>query len=472
MKKVFLFIVFISTINMSFTINLPFQIPETFKKSFQSENKNSSPTSISINNKKEYYLSDFSFNSFQNYFHSLSKKENDSLKKDLEFTLNFSSIAFYSKNFKKAHKSLEIADNAINRYEERLMTQKLSEELLSLLLNDLIKNYNPLIYERVFVNIYKAIIYLKNGRLDLANVELNRAIERLKYANTVFKKEVSILEQEVDKHTKGKVKLSDKTIPELEKFYTNLDIYKNYKDFQNPFVYYLKGILYYIDRDFQNAQDMFKIAYGLIRGSEKGAKEVNKVWKWAKSKRKGNFVWIFIFNGLTFKKVEKRVDLPLLLFTSKLYYFGFALPDLKERPIGSNSIAVFYKGKMYTPLRLVNVDRLYAWEFKQRLKSLILKELLRTSVKTITQITLKEKLGPLGGFIGGTTQFLTTKADTRQWYYLPKQIEVLALKVKQGEKVTIHINRDKIPFHIKGKHTFIFIHVFPKGEVISEKFEL
>ena len=120
----------------------------------------------------------------------------------------------------------------------------------------------------------------------------------------------------------------------------------------------------------------------------------------------------------------------------------------------------------------MNVDRLYGWEFKRRLRSLVLKELLRTSVKTITQITLKEKLGPIGGLVGGTVQFLTTKADTRQWYYLPKQIEVLALEVKKGKKLTIDINRKKIQFHIKGNHTFIFVHVFPRGEVISEKFEI
>jgi len=458
------------TAGLVFSFNFPVQVPNVFKESVHQ--KQDRVTDKNLLNYKTLYAANYSLQNFNEIFKKFENVNKNNLEKDLHLALNLSSLSFYTKHYTVAYNSLKIADNRINRYEERLVAQKVGEEIISLLLNDLVKNYNPLICERVFVNIYKAFIHLKKGKLDEANVELNRALERLEHAKAIFEKENSLLQDQLNKHTQGKVKLSQKTFTELDKYYTNLDLYKPYKDFENPLVYYLKGILYFIDGDFSNAQDMFKIAYGLIKGNEKGAKEVAKVWKWTKAKPRGTYAWIIVFNGLTFKKVEEKIDLPLFLFTDKAYYFGFALPVLKERPLGSNSITVTYEGKIYKPLEVVNIDRIYAWEFKQRLKTLVFKEILRSSIKTITQIALREKLGSIGGIAGGAFQALSTQADTRQWYYLPKKVQVLALKVKKGKKIKLSVGSKKVEIPILGKHNFIFVHVFPGGEVFTENFKI
>ena len=44
------------------------------------------------------------------------------------------------------------------------------------------------------------------------------------------------------------------------------------------------------------------------------------------------FVWIIFESGSAPIKEEFRIDLPILLFTNRLYYTGIALPRLKPQP--------------------------------------------------------------------------------------------------------------------------------------------
>ena len=251
------------------------------------------------------------------------------------------------------------------------------EEAAALLVNDLIKDYRPPIYERVFVNVFQTLNALSMSDHSTANVELNRAIDRLKYAENIFKKEIEEAQKEAEKEKKGKtINISKKTLEPIEKAYSNLDRFKAYSKFENPFVYYLKGILYYERGEYANAADMFKTAYGLVKDKEPAQKVVAKDWELANSPPDGkHYAWVIYLNGLSFEKVEKRFDIPLFLVTSKVLYTGIALPWLKERPKTSDSLLIQTPQGAYKTYRLVNVDNLIAWEFKQRLPSIVTREI-------------------------------------------------------------------------------------------------
>jgi len=216
-------------------------------------------------------------------------------------------------------------------------------------------------------------------------------------------------------------------------------------------VYYLKGILYLEQGDYNNAADMFKITYGLVKDREAAAKQVAKDWELAQNPNDGkHHLWVIYLNGLSFEKVERRFDIPLFLVTNEVFYTGIALPWLKERPKTSNSLLVqTANGKFVETERLVNVDSLVAWEFKQRLPSIVTREIIRAAVKTLMQYEARKHLGFWGGLTVAIFQAATTRADTRQWYWLPKEIQIARVDFEPNKPVII-----KVPGHKPKKFVF------------------
>ncbi|HIC87261.1 MAG TPA: hypothetical protein EYP03_03405, partial [Aquificae bacterium] len=131
-------------------------------------------------------------------------KLNDKSKKSLDWYENAASICYFAKDLNLSYKIFDYVDKKINLYEQKLLSNKLVENLASILLNDLVRDYTPPIYERVFVNVYMAKESLLKGDLQKYNVNLNRAVERLKYARTIFEKEIKLKDKKDENLSKNK----------------------------------------------------------------------------------------------------------------------------------------------------------------------------------------------------------------------------------------------------------------------------
>jgi len=401
-------------------------------------------------------------------------------KKSLDWYENSASISYFAKDLNLSYKIFSYIDTKINLYEQKLLNEKLIEGFGSILVNDLISDYTPPIYERVFVNVYMAKESLLKGDLQKYNVNLNRAVERLKYARTIFEKEIKLKDKKDENLSKNKknkdykkIKLTKKTLLPIEKEYSSLDAYKPYQNFENPYVYFLKGIYYLYTGENLNAMDMFKTTYGLIKDKEEAVEIISKAWELARDNKKENLLWIVYLNGLSFKKIEKRFDLPVNIGNA-IVVISVALPTLKERGKASNTLYILVENEtgknIYTTKRLVNVDNLVAFEFKKRMKYIIPKEIIRATLKTFLQVEAKKHFGFLGNLIALAYSQATTKADTRQWLWLPKEIQVNVIKLPKNGKVTIYIpNHKKYTLSLKNNKSskIIFVRSFyPKDEVI------
>ena len=407
-------------------------------------------------------------------------KLNAKSKKSLDWYENAASICYFAKDLNLSYKIFDYVDKKINLYEQKLLSDKLVENLASILLNDLVRDYTPPIYERVFVNVYMAKESLLKGDLQKYNINLNRAIERLKYAHTIFEKEMKLenkKDENLSKNKKNKdykkIKFTKKTLLPIEKEYSSLDAYKPYQDFENPYVYFLKGIYYLYTGENQNAMDMFKTTYGLIKNREKATQVVSKAWEFAKNNKKENLLWIIYLNGLSLEKVEKKFDLPVSIGDA-IVVISVALPTLKERGKASDTLYILVENetgkKLYTTKRLVDVDNLIAFEFKKRMEHIIPREIIRAAVKTFLQVEAKKHFGSVGNLIALAYSQATTKADTRQWLWLPKEIQVNVVKLPKDGKVTIYIpNQKKYILNLNNNKSskIIFVRNFyPKNEVI------
>lgn len=394
-------------------------------------------------------------------------------KKSLDWYLNGGSIARYAYDLKTSFKLWDIADERINLYESRLLAQKGAQELGSLLTNDLSLPYTPPIYERVYLNFSQALNDLSLNKTRDAHIELNRALERLKYAEYIFKKEIENSKRQNEQEAKERdFKISDKTLLPIERAYSVLNRYKPYRKFENPIVYYLKGILYYEEGDYNNAADMFKVAYALTRKKEPGAKVVASDWflTQKKGKDRKHHLWVIYLNGLSFEKVEKVFHLPLFIFSDEVIYSGVALPWLKERPKTSKTLYITTGSGTYKTLRLVDMDALVAWEFRKRLPSIVFREILRAAVKTAAQYGAKKLFGGLAQLVVALYQFATTRADTRQWDWLPKEIQIARVDFRPNEPVIIRVpgHRAKVfKFGPSVRDAIIIVRGFkPQDEVL------
>jgi hypothetical protein len=438
-----------------------------------------SPTTISKSReiKKEKLTREY----FEERFNKLCEelKENRNLlspgkktKRSLEWYLDGGSIARYAYHLRTSLNIWDFADTQINIYEQKLLEEKAAQEFASLLINDWVKNYTPPIYERVFLNIFQAFNDLSLQNIDDANIELNRAISRLKHAEKIFKREIERAKKEAEeKQREKRFSLSKKNLEPIEKAYSVLDKFKPYSKFENPLVYYLKGIIYYEWGDYYNAAEMFKIAYGLVKDKEPAAKQVAKDWELTqKPERHKHHLWVIYLNGLSFEKVERRFDIPLFLVTGDVIYTGISLPWLKERPKTSETLYIqTHDGKVLKTQRLVNVNALIAWEFKKRLPALLTREITRAAVKTLTQYEINKHFGTLAGLVFAIYQFVTTKADIRQWYWLPKEIQIVRVEFEPGKPIFIKVSGHKtkrVVFPADVKDAIIIVRGFkPQDEV-------
>ncbi|HIC87596.1 MAG TPA: hypothetical protein EYP03_05270 [Aquificae bacterium] len=219
--------------------------------------------------------------------------------------------------------------------------------------------------------------------------------------------------------------------------------------------------------------DMFKTTYGLIKNREKATQVVSKAWEFAKNNKKENLLWIIYLNGLSLEKVEKKFDLPVSIGDA-IVVISVALPTLKERGKASDTLYILVENetgkKLYTTKRLVDVDNLIAFEFKKRMEHIIPREIIRAAVKTFLQVEAKKYFGSVGNLIALAYSQATTKADTRQWLWLPKEIQVNVVKLPKDGMVTIYIpNQKKYILNLNNNKSskIIFVRNFyPKNEVI------
>ena len=386
----------------------------------------------------------------EQYFKNLServKRENPK-DKGLDWYLNAGSVLRYAYDIRGSFKVWDKADSYINLYEAQGQGGR---ALASLFVNDLIERYNPPFYERIFLNILQSSNALVLKDRNLANVEINRALERIKEAEYRFRNELKKEEEKVKKTEEEKgFRIPKRAYLKIEKAYSVLDQYKPYRGFANPLAYYLKGILYYEMGDYNSAADMFKVAYALVRNREEAAPIVAKDWEIAfKGEKKENRLWVVFLNGLSFEKVEKRFDIPLFLISGDIFYVGIALPWLKERKEKAPYLVVYSNGKAVKSKRLVNVNNLIAWEFKRRLPAIFAKEVARAAVKALIQYEVNKHFGALAGLAVAIYQFATTQADTRQWNWLPAEVQIAEITYKPGKPVYI-----KIPGHKPKRFVF------------------
>ncbi len=137
-------------------------------------------------------------------------------------------------------------------------------------------------------------------------------------------------------------------------------------------------------------------------------------------------------------KKEININIPLFIFTNKVYYAGIALPKLYTR----SSSYEYLEVNNQKSVLIANMDSVIKAEFEKRFSKIAIEATLNLIVKTYSQYELNKR-GSLGGFAGMLYQSLTNRADIRSWTALPKNFQSLRVEL-DGTPVIIKDDRGKI----------------------------
>lgn len=378
-----------------------------------------------------------------------------------------------ARNCLSYEKSNEFFDKAENQYKEDVdkdsAVKNILESSVSILVNNNANEYEGNTYEKVMVNIYKALNFASLNEPQNARVEFNRALDRQRRAKEYFKDEIIEKKEELYSIHQEKGPKENEAKDVVNKEYNSLlNDFKAYPDFINPFANYIAGIYFLLEGDSIKARDLLKesIQMDPLNEQIKSDYELSQKYINSSEKIKENYAWIVYENGKGMALNEIRIDIPLFIFTNNVIYTGLALPKIVERSSSYDYLEVNDK----KTFEVCNMDSVIKTEFKKKFPKILSEAIANTISKTVTQKQLSDK-SPLGGFLGFLYQNLTNRADIRFWSDLPKNFQSIRVKLNTNA-IEIKNNQGKIIKEVlvpSGKNALIYVKSQSIGnEVVHE----
>lgn len=362
----------------------------------------------------------------------------------------------------------------LNKSEEQLLAFEQDGILISALaqtgatlINDNVLAYRGNLYEGVFVNYYKALLYLADRDTRSARVEFNRANDRQRLAKDYYAAQISkAMAQEQARFTQSKangiVNTDSAQVDRiLHQTYSNLAAFSAFEHFINPSISYLSGLVFALQGD-SKGLDYLKEAYGISRSKLiaqdleyfLGQKPASK----PSSKRANAFTWIILEEGRQVRKTQASFELPIFT-TQGVYHFGIALPQLESTPQPSSTYRLEANARESSFDLLAHTDGIIATEFEKQLQAIATRALVSGSIKFAMQIALHQGLeqvdpglGLLGALAGHFYSRASMSADLRITSVLPRQILLARIKHESAQQ-QVQILRDN--------HTIATLHIKP-----------
>ncbi|HUV41173.1 MAG TPA: hypothetical protein VMW23_05250 [Sedimentisphaerales bacterium] len=367
---------------------------------------------------------------------------------DLLWALQLAGVERIRADYGKSTEYFDKAEQMLKFYDEK---SEIGDAVGATLASDNVTPYKGQEYDGIMVNTYKALNFMAEGRMDLARVEFNRALDRQRRAKEKFSKEINKLKTEMEQKkqndfTKQNVE-NPKTLELLNQKYPNLYNFQAYPDFVNPFTTYLAGIYFNLAGDHDKAVYLLKESCGMVSDNAYIAEDLNITEQILDGKGKlENTVWLIFENGLGPIKKEFRLDIPLFIATNKIKYMGIALPRLDFREKAYPYLLAEVDGRNFKTSPVADMDRVVQTEFSKEYNGILTRAIVSATAKAIAQYVLQEQGSNAASLVSlavAVYSFASTAADVRIWTTLPKDFQVArfnkpkngVLKITAGDSV-------------------------------------
>ncbi len=346
-------------------------------------------------------------------------------------------IEHYAGHFEESNRFFDKAERTM----EKLFTHSISQMAASFLWNDNVIDYWGETYERLYVNVFKALNYSHLGNVEDALVEIRKVNIKLQEMDDKYGSAL----QEAAK--KQKVKMDDNA-----PFYSDV------------IAHYLSSLFYLAEQE----EDNSRIS---LRKLEKAWETQPTVYDFPipelarlRLTKSSNTVDIIAFTGTAPKKkaaggkittykdyigisdLSQPVALPNIPFPGAKpgWHFKFAFPVIKVKPSRIHEIQVYVDGERAGSLSLLeDMGRVAEHTFEKHKNMIYLKTVLRTVTKGIAAAEAKKKLKKnaeadfiMGAFIDMAVDAgvdASEKADLRCWNTMPQKCYIGQIRLPKGK---------------------------------------
>jgi len=359
---------------------------------------------------------------------------------DLLWALQLGTVERIRGNYQKSTEDFDKSESMLKYYDEQ---SKFGDIIGSTVASDNVNPYRGEEYDGVMVNTYKGLNFMAEGKMDLARVEFNRALDRQRRAKEKFQKEIAKLNSELQKqNTFSQSNVENPTTNQLlAQKYPNLHNFQAYPDFVNPFATYMAGLFFNLVGDHSKAVDLLKESYGMVGDNPYIAEDLSTTENVLDGKtRLQNTVWVIFENGLGPVKEEFRLDIPLFIATNKIKYVGIALPKLEFRNKAYPYLLVTSGDKEYMTLPVADMDKVVQTEFSKDYPGILTRAIVSATAKAIAQYALEEQgsdAASIGSILVAAYSFASTAADVRIWTALPNDFQVARLPKPENGRLKI-----------------------------------
>jgi len=392
---------------------------------------------------------------------------------DLLWTLQAAAAQRAQLNHSISLETFDKAEEMLNYYSPK---SEVLDNVSATIVNDNAMPYRGEQYDGIMVNTYKAIDFLAEKKLDLARVELNRALDRQTRAKEHFNNEIRKLEDQLNKqkektNTDAKAMAGSEGVQSvINSNYSNLSDFAPYPDFVNPFTTYLAGIYFMLIGENGRAADLLKETAGMVPDNDYIKNDLQLADDAAAGKTKiENQCWIIFENGLGPTKSEVRLDLPLAIVSDRVAYTGIALPQLSPRPPAYPYLTIKTDNAEYTTRQVADMERIIQTEFNKDFKGILIRSIASAAVKTAAQAALSSDKNGDGGKIAaialGIYSAATTAADLRIWTSLPKDFQIARCNIPNNSPLLVFTPADTM-FEVNippCKNAIVYIKIINAG---------
>lgn len=327
-------------------------------------------------------------------------------------------------------------------------------EAASYLTNPMVTTYKGEDHEHLMLLYYKALNFLKMGKTAEALVECRRLNIRLQQLSDRYESE-NKYQRDAFVHTLMGI------------------IYEVDKDYNNAFIAYRNAVEIYKDDYYRLFQvtapaqlkiDLLRTAFlsGMTEELERYKQEFGMSDFNYLPKEGGELVF-FWHNGLSPVKVEWGITFMVsrrdnwMYFTNvelgltfpfrmddynendknglrSLEFFRVAFPRYLERPAYFTSASLSFQKEMIPLQLLEDVDKIAFQSLQQRMNLELSKALIRVALKKATEYQVRKEDKMLGSMLG-MINAITEKADTRNWQTLPHSIYYARVPLSEGKNV-------------------------------------
>ncbi len=410
------------------------------------------------------------------------QKANRINPEDMELldTLNGGSALFALGAFENSDSLFSYSAKNIDDYEKATLLEDGGRAAVDILANPSLHGYSPYVMDGIYTGAYLILGNLAQGDKSGARVEVNRAYQKQKEASEVFRSEIKELQEaagtenkKLDKQNQKEAKKNEQKI--IDKHYKDLQKWKAYKDFMNPYVTYLSGLYLMTNSsgagDYETASMYMKRTAGMVPKNNTVLKDLRLAESFAggtggdaKNKR---HVWVVFENGMVATLEALSINLPMFLVTREVSMISFSIPRPKEgkEAYSSLNVSLGKSNPVKTEL-LTDVDAIFISEFNKKFPAILAKAIASTTIKAIMQYQMqKNDTSGWGTLIMGIYTIATSTADLRSWQSLPKNVQVARLELKDNNKLKLfakgkEIAKIDVP---KGKNSLVYVRIPEAG---------